>query len=388
MPRAITDEAAPLADRICIGIEIEGVGRVRTNWNRRTVIRQNNFHDVFKRMKLVRSNSFTAHRGVYITPEDTDTDFGTDGPAELVSSPHYFTATDLLRLRNSIWKSMSNRGVRTGRDTFIDPRLPPSVRQTIAESRWGINRLHNIGGSLQTTIGLSVSKLLGNNRLARVAVANLLVGDAGKRTKLIAIQDAAVAAEQYLTAMGRPLYHVRGQTTGIRLVLFMGLIYVLITQTNALGNSGWGKDALGCNFKGYTSFVGCGVTNHNGILRLGARGTGTTASDLVTGIENVTGQNWLTQALNQAIQANHFDLADLGQPGLSMQTYLEEWYAIPNFLFNNGLCTVVECREKTAQLNLRVRTFLNAEKKVVDENDRTGLTQAQLLYAQVRPVIT
>jgi len=31
---------------------------------------------------------------------------------------------------------------------------------------------------------------------------------------------------------------------------------------------------------------------------------------------------------------------------------------------------------------------LNAEKKVVDENDRTGLNQARLLYAQVGPVIT
>ena len=88
--KPITAESAPKVEPIRVGIEIEGVGTIRTQWSRRSVIQQDNFHDVFKRMKLVRSNSFTeSHgaRGVYVTPEDVEGTFGTQGPAELVSSP-------------------------------------------------------------------------------------------------------------------------------------------------------------------------------------------------------------------------------------------------------------------------------------------------------------
>ena len=386
MPTNITDERAPRVDRICIGIEVEGVGRIRTKWNRPAVIGQNNFHDVFKRMKLVRSRSFNAHRGVYLTPEDAEHGFGADGPAELVSSPHYFTALNLLRLRNSIWKSLGTKGVVTGRATFRDPRLPAPPAPTTAESRWGRYRLRQIGGSLQTTIGLSVNRLLGNTA-SRHALARLLVGNQEKRAKLIDIQNAAVAAEQFLTAPGRPLFHVGGQTNPIRLVLFMGLIYILINKTDALGDAVWGKDALGCNFKGYTSFVGCGVANNNGILKLGMRGTGTTTTDFINGIAAITRQTWLTRALSNAAGAGEFDLSELGQPGLSIQTSLEEWFAIPNFTGHNSLCTVVECREKTANLNRHVRDFFNAHKQVVAENHRSSLRQARRLYDAVRILI-
>lgn len=380
----IDTEAAPLAGHPLIGIEVEGVGSVSSRWNNEDIIQAANFHDIFKRTPLVRSRSYANFRGVYITPEDSD-NFGKSSPAELVSKPHRINDLNLLRLRNSVWKALGPRGVRTGQNTFNYG----GTRTT--DNRWGKFRPSSIGGSLQTTVGVGVHRLLSANANRRENCIKMLVGDRRKQRIVIAIAEAAVTAQQELFAAGAALWHHRNipqiQIEGLRLSLFLAFINVALTQSNRLGGggSGWAKDALGANFKGFSSFIGTGTNNSNGILKLGARAMTYNDSDLVGRIRAVRGNGTITQAINDHVNNTNNQLLSLiGQRGLSIQTAVEQWNAIPNITHNGHLYTVVECREKTSKVNINMCTFLNAEKKDVLETSRSGLSQARIFRTSIR----
>lgn len=398
MPKQVTDEAPPAPGDVRVGIEVEGVGTISTKWDVVPNVSAGDFHDVFKRMKLVRSNSFTSARGVYITPEDADT-FGKQSPAELVSSPHLFTPRNLVFLRNSVWKALSPKGMRTGNDSFVDPRVaPPAPQAPTAISRWGAYAPKQIGGSLQTTIGVSTAKLLSDTAADRNAVIGLLVGDHKKADLAKDLLAAAVAAEGFLTQTGNPLAAFVAKKLGIRLAVFFWLADSFGASITAKGQ--WTKESLGANFKGFSSFVGCGVAVNNNILKLGLAGTvgtsaqakATFAGQLVQAIQAVTGKTWITDGLSASI-----DLDTLGQAGHAFQTSCEGWFAIPNFTAKGNLYTVVECREKAALLNMKMVAFLNQQgaggamsAKVVEPNSsgwKAALTQASAFHASVAGVI-
>lgn len=359
LTRCIKDESEPETEEIRIGIEVEGVGTVATKWDRRGVVAQPNFHAVFKRTALVRSKSFSSTRGVYITPEDSDS-FGTNSPAELVSTPHVLDGINLLYLRNSVWKALRRAAApKTGTAVFSDPRAP-NPAGPVAQSRWGRATVVKVGGSLQTTLGVAASKLFSDTASVRRSVIDLLVGKAMKADKVADMCKGAVVAEQYLTGMGQAF---EGSGAGeykycVRLLLFMSFMQPMVEATEAGGENGvWAKDFLGANFKAQTSFVACGLRTALPRfqlavltpLRRAALKTGLLAA-LETGGVAV----WLRTALNA-----HLDVSKIGQPGKSVQTAMEGWFAIPNFLNDGHLYTVVECREKDAALNKSMTKFLN-----------------------------
>ena len=79
--------------------------------------------------------------------------------------------------------------------------------------------------------------------------------------------------------------------------------------------------------------------------------------ELVNGIKAVTGETWATRVLASDL----FAVQNIGTPGMSVQTSVEGWYAFPNFLDARKLYTVVECRKKTAGLNVAMAAFLNTK---------------------------
>jgi hypothetical protein len=370
--RAIDEELAPKAEPVRIGIELEGVGTVQTTWGKKSHERmmvkdeQENFHDVFKRTPLVRSNSFegSVSRGVYIVPEDVDKTYGTFGPAELVSAPHLLNTSSLDHLRNSVKKALSSgdspmRG-RTQDAVLHDPRLDSSddfnAAQMTASTRWGKGSMTKVSGSLQTTMGVAVSNLLSDVKSTRIQTVELLIGDPEKRLRTRDLLLGAICIEQCLTRTGGPLEAYAPQSEGIRLAALMHLINFFAPNEKAE----WGKDSFGAHFKGNSSFVGCGVADSNDILKLALQLPGTKdKATLMTEIVAKMKENGLNEWVSKGIASKKFNLEKMGQPGLSMQTTQEDWYSIPNFLQNSKLYTVVESREKTSNLNQKMATFLN-----------------------------
>jgi hypothetical protein len=350
--RKITQESAPVADDIKVGIELEGVGSVSTTWTRKAVIAQPNFHDVFKRMPLVRSKSYGDLRGVYIAPED-GAHFGTNSPAELVSRPHLLTAAELVNLRNSVWKAIRRKEFSTSTAQFKDPRAPAAVGPT-ATSRWGRATMVRVGGSLQTTIGVSVGKLLSDTAGTRAGVALMLVGDSGKRTGLERLAAAAVSAERYLAGTGI-VAGSPARLEGLRLALFMAFLQPAMPSIPGFGH-GWGKEAYGCNIKAESSFLACGISDLEFPLILGIKRTGRDAfkAALLAAMQTDGVNAQLIAALNTRL-----DVFKIGKPGSSLQTSVEDWYAIPNFLNTGHLYCVIEAREKLAPLNKKMAAYLN-----------------------------
>ncbi len=333
----------------------------------------------------MRSKSYGDLRGVYITPEDSGT-FGTSSPAELVSKPHRLDDLNLVRLRNSVWKALGTGGVTSGKNSFTY-----NGNRRVTNNRWGRYRPRNIGGSLQTTVGVGVHRLLSDNAGHRRHCIETLIGDDRKQKIVKAIAHSAVIAQQALFEPGAALWHHRNmpaiKVEGLRLSLFLAFINIVLTKSNRLGGggSGWAKDALGANFKGHSSFAGCGVNNNNNILKLGTRALSYNDSDLVEAIRTERGNRLITKAINDYVEDTNNDILSLiGQRGLSIQTPVERWNAIPNQVHNGHLYTVVECREKESAVNIGMCTFLNSHKKVVDEANQSANNQARLFRTGIR----
>jgi hypothetical protein len=179
---AVTDEIAPKKDTIKVGVELEGVGTVRTTWTKAASGLKHLNEGVYKHTPLVRSKSFSETRGVAIHAEQLGGNnpyvSGHTAPAELVSSPHVFNTEQLLNLGLSVRKMMSNAGVKTGKPTYSESES----EKTELESRFAKNRSSVVGGNLQTTIGVNTIKLLSDSHETRSAVVNFLVGDKEKKT--------------------------------------------------------------------------------------------------------------------------------------------------------------------------------------------------------------
>ncbi|WP_035056438.1 hypothetical protein [Andreprevotia chitinilytica] len=393
MPKKINEEAAPLNDDVRIGIELEGVGTVKTVWKDKKIIKKANFHDVFKRTPLVRSNSFSDSRGVYITPEDSG-DFGISGPAELVSSPHVLDAANLDLLRNSVKKALKNSvevpNLATGKTKTVmnpmrarpheaklkDKRLPDTdkFQNTVATTRWAINPSVKIAGNIQTTVGVAASKLLSNTEETRNGVVQLLIGDPTKKQYAKDLLYAAVQIEGYLTAVGHLLQAYSAKKVGIRLAVFM---YLVNHFAGGLAEGAWAKTALGANFKGTTSFRACNVAGNDDLIAqavlAGPDSADAIKADMIADLEANHVADWITKGMADA----DFDIEEIGLPGQSLQTSVEAWFAIDNFTHNNRLYTVIESREKTSTLNIKMCEFLKGSAK----------TDAQVFYNFVKTFV-
>lgn len=147
----IDDESSPIQDQLKIGIELEGIGSVKVDWTRKPAGGAD-FEKVFKRMPLIRSNSFDGKRGVYINPEESKS--REYRPAELVSSPHQVTVDALIALRNSLWKFLRKRTELKGICAYDDKRVDAVTNPPIAKTTLIPQPVPEVTGALQTTVGV------------------------------------------------------------------------------------------------------------------------------------------------------------------------------------------------------------------------------------------
>lgn len=371
--KEVGEEFAPSVDIQRIGIELEGIGTVGVKWGKaKPKTTSDGFHQVFKRTPLVRSNSYDKGRGVYIVPEDTDpSSYGKLGPAELVSNPHALDKQGLNDLRASYKKAMV-------RNSSTNPMLKPqkavlkdirksddstfNSKRYSATTRWGQSPLTKVGGSLQVTIGVEVDKLISDDKPTRIKVVEMLVGDATKRQKVRDLLLAAICIEQTLTADGRPFAAFRSRPQGVRLSVFMYLLNIFVDKAASSPNT-WSKTTFGANFKGDSSFWGCGADSAKEALAAQLSSNPDLETQIVRDILEMMKREGLAQWVIDGIQQKKslFSLSDVGNSGLSMQTDVEKWFSIPNFFYKEKLYTVVESREKNSGLNIKMAQFLNEE---------------------------
>ncbi|WP_166220816.1 hypothetical protein [Pseudomonas atagonensis] len=361
----VTDEAAPTNKIIRVGIELEGFGRVNTKWEKpgeEAVIAQDGFYNVFKRTPLIRSDSFNAAtgHGVYLTPEDASDGYGKSSPVELVSNPHPFTTVDLTKLQISVKNAAKPTSpMRKSQKTKLsDPRKPAIdlISGKEATSRWEYHRA-TISRNLQTTIGVSVEKLLSiKPELRKLAVQTLILNPT-RQSWVLSLIVATVTMQKNLTDVAGPLAALKSkkEVLGLRLAIFMYLTRIFAEP--CLGGKVWAKDSFGANFKGYSSFIGCGAANNNDILKatyaLDPLKKTQITENLLLAVKAVSPE-WLDEILTKTLDLDH-----IGQPGLSTQTAVQEWFAIPNFYNNENLYTVIESREGLSLLNQQMAKFLN-----------------------------
>jgi hypothetical protein len=388
--RTIGEEFAPKVGKVRIGIELEGIGSVHSTWNKsgtkaiNTTAGKERLGEVLKRTPLLRSPSFNEElgRGVAIHSEWSKT-LGTQAPGELVSSPHVFDVKNLDLLRASFKKTLQTDSIssRTQKTIMNDPRLPPDdpFNKSQAETRWARVAI-KAGGSLQTTIGIAVGKLLSDDRDTRIKVVNLLVGE-DKRQVVRDLLYAAICIEQHLTAESRPLsaYQGDGPREGIRLAVFMYLTNLFKDQVRGTLLP---KAAYGALFKGDSSFLASNVADSNDILSSRLERKEVKDELMATLVQMMQDKKkliapWVVEGVVKGVALSgkeksrrKFDLSDIGRPGLSLQVDVRKWFSIPNFLHNNRLHIVVEAREKSAGLNQMMAEFLNEKieaKKFYDD---------------------
>lgn len=394
MPRNLSTEVTPAQDQVQIGIELEGVGSVRIRWPQELghqsikgieqLRLHTDFAGVFKRTHLVRSPSFTGSRGVVITPEDATVTLGTNHPAELVSQPHLLDEANLDYLRSSVHKALqsnlSNKGsLASGQaDTRYGPapQSQPTITKVnvmalrgtnitfsgmytdsdeifpdvaISSTVWSRQLPGQLGGNLQVTCGMSVEQLFRTDDERLKQMAKFIARDKFQE-RYITLVRASTSIVDALTQQGALFATLADKRTGLQFVVFMFLLHHMATAWKA----GYEKNALGANFKGGSSFVGCGVSDRNDLIP--AEAYADTYAKLIAAIKQSTGSlkdEVVTQLTSDQV------MSKLGQPGLSMQVYYDKWFAIPNFTDARGnLYTVVEMRQKDTEMNLEMCGFL------------------------------
>lgn len=364
-----------------IGIELEGIGTIQMVWGRNKPDKRSvQFGDVFKRTPLLRSLSFSDEHGVYIVPEEIGDKklIGKTAPAELVSNPHILDKRNLERLRNSIQKAKSidpkNNFLHVKQNaTLRDVRESSDSEFNLAKytstTRWGGHVPHKISGNLQTTIGVPVYKLLSDDKATRIKVVEMLIGDATKRQMVRDLLLAAICIERVLTDQGGVLASVTRNRDGIRLSIFMYLLNTFAIQVDPTDLQ-WGKNIYGAHFKGDSSFHGCGVDGVTTLLSVPISRNpllgGALFSKVITEMSRVGLNQKFINTIKERESLFSFNQVNLGGEGLSMQTFYEDWFAIPNFIYKGKLHTVVESRERTSGLNINMAGYLNGEMTTED----------------------
>lgn len=396
---AIDHEEAPRGGDRRIGVELEGVGNLTLKWavefpTIAKLVDRQMFQATLKRSRLIRSNSFSDDRGVYLTPEEVSIGpnqgtLGKSHPAELVSSPHQLNTKGLEFLRDSMSKALTDsKSPMASHAHYTELRranihLPEGhgggravslLDGAEVQSAWGRARA-KIGGNLQTTVGVCVERLCHDNEAIRRRVVELMAADPTKQKRLLGLLDAAKAGQEALAADQITLGASDDARHRLRLVLFMYLVGGLASQ---LKGSGYEKDVYGCNIKGYSSLVGCGLATANDALRTAIREKARNdaidhgemhfqpradaialrlLNAMVASVKKVAELKAHAGTLESAFVLEH-----IGQPGRSIQVVHERAPAIPCFVSNNKLYTLIEAREKASMMNLNMASFLNKER--------------------------
>jgi hypothetical protein len=415
MPRNLTNELSPAQDVVQIGIELEGVGQVSMKWpqelGHQTVktfsqLRtQTDFPDSLKRTALLRSPSFDnlrhkGHRGVSITPEDTSKlQLGKSHPAELVSHPHILDEANLNALRSSVHKALQSNlsgkeSLSTGAAnqrygtaptapiTFpkvgtmaIEQSARPfsgisntqtPLELTIESTHWTRKVPATIGGNLQITCGIAVEQLFRRDLEQLKDMAQFLSRDPCK-ARFITLVLASTAIVDALCSEGEVFFAFAGKRVGLQLMVFMFLLHHMAKKWKGA----YEKEALGANFKGCSSFVGCGVSDTNDNIPVDSYAN--TYQRLTRALDESSGE--LRHEVMQCLPSADV-IEKLGKPGLSMQVHYDKWHAIPNFMDANGnLYTVVEIRQRNTGMNLDMGGFL------------TGRLTARALLDRITPYV-
>jgi len=367
------NESRPVQGSVRLGIEIEGVGVLKMEWNPKRPslmaglsrvdhpneeqeAQISEIKETIKRQPLVRSASFSEDfagtvRGLSIHAElpATNRNLGLQHPAELVTTPHLLNATHLTYLKNSVNKVIrgGTKGAlskSTSAQAFAVPATELLPSRTVTTRFYDETR-GQLPHSIQTTVGVAADRLLSNDRRVRLRIIHFLTVPGSEQcNRFTRLVDAACAAQAALPLAGDLRYRVR-------LALLMSLLHV---HAQAWKGSGMEKDVYGANVKGYSSFEGCGLDDTRTLMAL--------LDAAETLVEHLVRAEIDPGRAERAVDG-------LGQPGLSAQVAFERGEPIACFLVGTRLHTVIEARQLDAPINHCIYTMLLAKPR-----DLTGAT--------------
>ncbi|WP_147469186.1 hypothetical protein [Corallococcus sp. AB045] len=367
-------ERTPTQDKVRIGIEIEGIGTLKIDWNsgrRPSQMRAlansqpltpNDLQNIstiqehIKRQPLMRSGSFSENfpdgvRGLSIHAELSYTvkNLGKSHPAELVTTPHLLDPENLTYLKSSINEVIrgGTKGSLSGANSeqpfqmpelyFEQSHIPSQVITTkFTDETRGV-----LPHGIQTTVGIAADKLLSTDIKTRNSIVDFLIQpDSLQHKRFATIVNMACSA----SAFESELKLQDDQRYRFRLLLLMSLLHAYIPSFKESG--GMAKDTYGANIKGYSSFKGCGINDMQAWSIV--EGAGMLLS-VLKGHE--------VSLVGQAVDK-------LGQHGLSAQVAYEGGAPIPCFLVGSRLHTVIEARQLAAPINQCIRKMLAAKPSV------------------------
>lgn len=390
----IKKELPPVNNFQRIGFEMEGVGYVSMNWGKRRPDTEHaDFYEAIKKTKLVRSESYDDFRGVYLSPEVAIDNIGYQHPAELISSPHLLSSKSLDKLRESFKKAMTSKDSKVNHLLKVQSAVLNDARHDTHESlnkenytvstRW--NQVYcKPGRNLQTTVGIAAAMLLSDDLSTRNKVVNMLIFDTRKQVRVKELLKASICIQRVLV---KSKYAIFDQSADIntyymrlRLSIFMYLLYAYMPVLYAKNPLGYKKDIYGANFKGYSSFHGCGVPCRVSLREHLSKNPGLQriiVKDIFDSMSESEIALWIIQGCTEPHGV--FDLCCVGEEGFSIVTAVSKRFSIPNFYYSNRLYTVVECREGDAPLNQLMAQFLKGD---ISANGFIEVLKANCIYKE------
>ena len=400
---------------ILFGVEIEGLGTVKIEWNaaatalitKMITINKNSpqediqqkadFQNYLKPIPLIRSKSFVdseGQRGIFIAPEIQSSHnlVGMEHPAELVSAPHPLTSDGLSLLHQSVRKvltaELGKRGVIAKKPKLLNIThaqeladdithktqisLPEfknhndsskNIASTPAVAISEFTKNMKSAGGIQTTIGVSVSKLLNSGNGADVPDPILLLTAQGDKAERV--RELIKATNQIASAILHKSNLSPSQAEGYKLSVLLHLAPLISKE--AKGPNEMEKDVLGINFKGCTSYEAC-------IPGFKPESIYKPTDDEAVEIKKTFSK--YTPHFKEVL--NKLNFSNIGAADQSIQVTIENGNPIENFLHNNELFTVIESREGNSMINSKMKNFLfhkdNSHKDSILHDIKTHLT--------------
>lgn len=403
-------ETYPDGQIICMGVEIEGIGQFKLQIAGRRprpgklFVHDTAFAKQLSRNKLKGFEMFVptiphsgTHRGFSVAlevPRD-DRDYAF---SEMIGKPYPFTDRGMDNLHKDIATIHPN--VNHNKVNIRDKRCKPTTplvfdlpaqqyakKSTIfddPQQHLYMNGTYSIIGrsigGLQVTIGVAVNKLMNDDIKVREKVLNLLISSTSmdKKGMISDLISISIHLADILIELGLVLTGGGSRRDGVKLASLFYLIKIaandiFIKKTIA----GLPKDYFGINLKGYSSALGCGITNAGADLlaplaaAIGAEQSLVNLADQMSAL-NTEIIDRLTTAITDESKAgmatlwnglkSNFVIGDWGKPDQSIQVLYEEKPAIPNFFNYLRLFTVIECRQMQSPLGEKFKEML--EKKI------------------------
>ncbi len=376
-------ESTPIEDKVCIGVEMERgmvtlknmtpIAAPPADVRKKQITHAAKFDvdkikgvtiwdDAYQKTGVQVAHK---HRGVSMVLETPPSTFSLPTTLEYVTKPYIFGAKKLETMRSHFISTIKAKrekeilsldyptyGKGNGTDEIPNLQLEITKQSVLGPQ---------ISASIQTTVGVAVCKLTKLDNL------RILVRDADKLTRLCSAIHVARASLFILST----LFDLnKDNAEGYFLACLMHSLERLSAT-----HTGLRKDWFGANFKGFSSFKGCGVVREDTFIETQLSGKEILAANADVleaakkSVTHIFPTRWLNDKSTESslgeiqtfLAGKTVDVSLIGKPNRSLQVISEGKPPIANFLNMNHLYTVVESREAGSALNEKMRGFLREE---------------------------